>query len=68
MSATIVEAMSDTMNDTPRGMSILPSMPWRKKSGRNEAMIMSEELNIGILTSLLASYTTFIIGLPSLRF
>ena len=43
------------MNVMPRGFSILPSIPDRKKSGRKLATIMRVEFSIGILTSLEAS-------------
>ncbi len=63
VSATKVEAANAAINAIPRGTSILPSIPERKKSGTKLAMIMSVELRIGILTSRDASYTTSITGL-----
>ena len=62
MSATIVEATSEIMKDTPRGMSILPSIPFRKKKRKEAGYYYQEELSIGILTSLEASNTIVIAG------
>ena len=50
------------MNDMPSGISILPSIPVRKNSGIKLAIIIREELNIGILTSFDALNTTFKTG------
>ena len=46
------------MNAIPSGLSILPSIPVRKKSGMKLTTIMKVELRIGILTSREASKTT----------
>ena len=46
------------MNAIPRGLSILPSIPVRKKSGTKLTTMMNVELRIGILTSREASKTT----------
>ena len=56
--ATSVEAKSDTMNATPRGISILPSMPERKKMGMKLTTMMKVEFSMGMRTSLEASNTT----------
>ena len=39
------------MKATPSGLSMRPSMPVRKKRGRNAAVMISVELNMGIRTS-----------------
>ncbi len=51
MRATIVDAINDTIKAIPSEPSRRPSIPCRKKSGRKLAMMIREELNIGILTS-----------------
>ena len=53
--ATSVDAINEMMNVIPSGLSILPSIPERKKRGRKLAMMMSVELSIGIRTSFEAS-------------
>ena len=53
-----MEAKSDTMNATPRGISILPSMPERKKMGMKLTTMMKVEFSMGMRTSLEASNTT----------
>ena len=51
------EANSDTMNDMPRGLSILPSRSPRKKRGTNVMIIISVAFHIDDLTSVEALYT-----------
>ena len=51
----MVDAASATMNETPSGISMRPSIPVRKKSGRKLATIISDELKIGVRTSFDAS-------------
>ena len=58
VSATRVDANSDTMKATPSGISILPSIPERKKIGMKLTTMMKVELSMGIRTSLEASNTT----------
>ena len=62
MRATRVEATRATMKATPSGMSRRPSIPERKKRGMKLAMMMSEELKMGIRTSAEASNTTLSAG------
>ena len=53
--ATSVDAINEMMNVIPSGLSILPSIPERKNSGRKLAMMISVEFSIGIRTSFEAS-------------
>ena len=53
-----VEAKRLTMKLMPKGSSILPSIPPRKKRGIKLTMMMSVELKTGIRTSFEASKTT----------
>ena len=50
-----MEAKRAVMKVMPRGLSILPSIPERKKSGAKQTTMMRVELSIGIRTSLEAS-------------
>ena len=58
VSATSVDAKSETMNATPSGTSILPSIPERKKMGMKLTTMMKVEFRMGMRTSLEASNTT----------
>ncbi len=55
VTATISEANSATMNETPSGVSMRPSMPLRKNNGTNAAMMMSVALRMLARISVLAS-------------
>ncbi len=56
--ATISETKSETINAMPSGCSIRPSIPDRKKSGRNATIIIKVALSIDALISFEASKTT----------
>ena len=55
VSATSVDVHSEMMNEMPSGLSMRPSIPDRKKSGRKHAMMIRVELSIGMRTSFEAS-------------
>lgn len=55
VTATTIEAKSETINEMPSGRSMRPSMPLRKKSGTNATMVMMVACTIEVRISREAS-------------
>ena len=60
--ATTMDMNSETMNDTPSGVSMRPSMPLRKNSGTKATTVIIVALITEERISLDASYTILRFG------